>query len=218
VRVKLIAYTPEPEKVCALAMRLCHFRGSLEELEKEIDSSEIERLLKKAKKLQHLSIFEHANFTFYIDGISRVTSHQLVRHRIASYSQQSQRYVNLKDEFITPPLVNEDKEAQKLYKEFIKFAFENYQKLIEMGIPKEDARYVLPQAVETKIILTMNARELMHFFTLRTCNNAQWEIREMAWLMLEEVKKVAPIIFEDAGPPCFRGPCPEGKKCIPERR
>jgi thymidylate synthase (FAD) len=218
LRVKLIAYTPEPEKVCALAMRLCHYQGNIEELEEKLTLEEISRLLKKAKTLQHFSIFEHANFTFYIEGISRVTTHQLVRHRIASYSQQSQRYVKIRQEYVIPKSVLVDKEREKVYKETLDKAFNAYEELVKMGVPKEDARYLLPQAVESKIIVTMNARELLHFFTLRTCNSAQWEIREMAWEMLNLVKKVAPNIFEDAGPSCFRGPCPEGKSCIPERR
>ncbi len=218
MRVKIIAYTPEPEKVCALAMRLCHYQGSIEELEEKLTPSEISRLLNKAKVLQHFSIFEHASFTFYIEGISRVTTHQLVRHRIASYSQQSQRYVNLKGEYIIPDTVKKDDQRINIYKEVLEKAFSAYEELVRLGVPKEDARYLLPQAVESKIIVTMNARELLHFFTLRTCNSAQWEIKELAWKMLGLVKELAPTIFSDAGPPCFRGPCPEGKSCVPERR
>lgn len=218
MRVKLISYTPEPEKVCALAMRLCHYQGNIEELEEKLTQSEISRLLKKAKVLQHLSIFEHASFNFYIEGISRVTTHQLVRHRIASYSQQSQRYVKLRDEYVIPETIEKDEKRSNIYKEVLEKAFSAYEELVKLGVPKEDARYLLPQAVESKIIVTMNARELLHFFTLRTCNSAQWEIRELAWKMLELVKEVAPTIFLDAGPPCFRGACPEGKNCVPERR
>ncbi|ACI18385.1 FAD-dependent thymidylate synthase [Dictyoglomus thermophilum] len=217
MRVKLISYTPEPEKVCALAMRLCHYQGNIEELEEKLTPEEISRLLNKAKKLQHMSIFEHASFTFYIEGVSRVTTHQLVRHRIASYSQQSQRYVKIKDEYVIPETIEKEEQRLNIYRDLINKAFEAYEELVKLGVPKEDARYLLPQAVESKIIVTMNARELMHFFTLRTCNSAQWEIRELAWKMLDLVKNVAPVIFSDAGPPCFRGPCPEGKNCIPER-
>ncbi len=218
MRIKLISYTPEPEKVCALAMRLCHYQGSIEELEEKLTPEEVFRLLNKAKKLQHMSIFEHASFTFYIEGVSRVTTHQLVRHRIASYSQQSQRYVRIKDEYVIPETIKKEEQRLNVYKNLIERAFEAYEELVRLGVPKEDARYLLPQAVESKIIVTMNARELMHFFSLRTCNSAQWEIRELAWRMLELVKNVAPTIFSDAGPPCFRGPCPEGKTCVPERR
>ncbi|ACK42083.1 MULTISPECIES: FAD-dependent thymidylate synthase [Dictyoglomus] len=218
MKVKLISYTPEPEKVCALAMRLCHYQGSIEELEEKLTPEEIVRLLNKAKKLQHMSIFEHASFTFYIEGVSRVTTHQLVRHRIASYSQQSQRYVKIKDEYVIPETIKKEEQRLNVYRDLIERAFDAYEELVKLGVPKEDARYLLPQAIESKIIVTMNARELMHFFTLRTCNSAQWEIRELAWKMLELVRNVAPTIFSDAGPPCFRGPCPEGKTCVPERR
>lgn len=199
-------------------MRLCHYQGSIEELEEKLTPEEVFRLLNKAKKLQHMSIFEHASFTFYIEGVSRVTTHQLVRHRIASYSQQSQRYVRIKDEYVIPETIKKEEQRLNVYKNLIERAFEAYEELVRLGVPKEDARYLLPQAVESKIIVTMNARELMHFFSLRTCNSAQWEIRELAWRMLELVKNVAPTIFSDAGPPCFRGPCPEGKTCVPERR
>jgi len=218
LKVKLIAYTPEPEKVCALAMRLCHSQHDIEELDVTLTQNEISRLLNKAKILQHFSIFEHVNFTFYIEGVSRVTTHQLVRHRIASYSQQSQRYVKVREEFVVPETILKDKDREKIYKEALEKVFSSYEDLVKLGVPKEDARYLLPQAVESKIIVTMNARELLHFFTLRTCNSAQWEIRNLAWSMLDLVKEIAPTIFSDAGPSCFRGPCPEGKTCIPERR
>ncbi|MGB9811974.1 MAG: FAD-dependent thymidylate synthase, partial [Dictyoglomus turgidum] len=144
--------------------------------------------------------------------------HQLVRHRIASYSQQSQRYVKIKDEYVIPETIKKEEQRLNVYRDLIERAFDAYEELVKLGVPKEDARYLLPQAIESKIIVTMNARELMHFFTLRTCNSAQWEIRELAWKMLELVRNVAPTIFSDAGPPCFRGPCPEGKTCVPERR
>lgn len=189
MRVKLISYTPEPEKVCALAMRLCHYQGSIEGLEEKLTPEEVVRLLNKAKKLQHMSIFEHASFTFYIEGVSRVTTHQLVRHRIASYSQQSQRYVKIKDEYVIPETIKREEQRLNVYRDLIERAFDAYEELVKLGVPKEDARYLLPQAVESKIIVTMNARELMHFFSLRTCNSAQWEIRELAWMMLELVKK-----------------------------
>ncbi|MGB4645416.1 MAG: FAD-dependent thymidylate synthase [Dictyoglomaceae bacterium] len=218
MKVKLIAYTPEPEKVCALAMRLCHSQYGIEELEIALTLEEISRLLNRAKVLQHFSIFEHVSFTFYIEGVSRVTTHQLVRHRIASYSQQSQRYVRAREEFVAPETILKDKDREKIYREALEKVFSAYEDLVRLGVPKEDARYLLPQAVESKIIVTMNARELLHFFTLRTCNSAQWEIRGLAWSMLDLVKDVAPTIFSDAGPSCFRGPCPEGKTCIPERR
>jgi len=131
LRVELISYTPEPEKICALAMRLCHFEGDLEDLEEAITPTEMERLLVKAKKLQHLSIFEHAYFTFYIDGISRVTSHQLVRHRIASYSQQSQRYVKLKGGIVIPLSIQKQENVEKIFlSNLILVSFKNFESIL----------------------------------------------------------------------------------------
>ena len=153
-------------------------------------------------------MLEHASFTFSISGVSRALTHQLVRHRIASYSQQSQRYVRLENpDFVIPESIRSDKIAREKYIKFIEYAWKVYRYLLKKGIPKEDARYVLPNATTTHITVTMNARELHHFFRLRCCMRAQWEIRKIAYMMLEEVKKVAPIIFKNAGPPCDN--CPE---------
>ena len=138
-------------------------------------------------------------------------THQLVRHRLASYSQQSQRYVSLlTPDYVVPITVKGKPEAEVRFREAMEQAWNAYQKLAEL-IPVEDARYVLPNACTTNIMVTMNARELLHFFTMRCCSRAQWEIREAANLMLDEVLKVSPSIFKDAGPGCVRGPCPEGK-------
>ncbi len=160
----------------------------------------------------HLSILEHASFTFGIDGISRVTSHQLVRHRVASYSQQSQRYVKFDSpEFVLPSTVTIDESRRQRFEAALKNLYSLYNEMIEEGVPAEDARYLLPNAACTKIIVTMNARELLHFFTLRGCERAQWEIREMATEMIVLAKTVAPVIFADTGPACVRGACSEGK-------
>lgn len=205
-------HTPDPEKVVYVAARLCYSKFPVRELEKEANFKSPKDFIRKLKASGHHSVFEHASFTFSLEGISRVTTHQLVRHRIASYSQRSQRYVDESNfSYVVPPSVEKNNEAKQLYEEYVAKAKEVYKALVDMGVDKEDARYILPQAVETKIIVTMNARELLHFFTLRCCNRAQWEIREMAKRMLAEVKRVAPIIFEDAGPACLRGPCPEGQ-------
>jgi len=198
VRVVLLAYTPDPERVVASAIRQCRSRKGADEIYKELSDDDIKRLIKMCIKMGHLSPIEHASFTFLIEGISRVTSHQLVRHRIASYSQQSQRAVNLRNaNFIVPPSIRKVSEAYRIFIEVVEKAREAYKKLIDLGVPKEDARYVIPQGVETSIVVTMNARELMHFFNLRLAKDAQWEIREMAKLMLKEVIKVAPTIFEN---------------------
>ena len=165
-------------------------------------------------KLGHYSVLEHATFTFAIEGISRVTSHQLVRHRLASFSQQSQRYVKIDKEdfpFKVPKSIEKDEKLAKIFIDAVKELDGIYQLLLDHNIKAEDARYILPQAVTTKMIISANARELLHIFKLRCCNRAQWEIRELAMNMLKEVKSIAPTIFENAGPPCVLGSCPEGK-------
>ena len=177
------------------------------------DKTDLQHLIDALEK-GHVSVIEHASFTFSLEGISRACSHQLVRHRLASYTQQSQRYVELQDPdtFVIPETIQENPEAQKIFQNLLKAQFETYQKLIAMGIPKEDARFILPNATRTNIIVTMNARELLHFFSLRCCGRAQWEIREVANQMLKLAKEAAPIIFEKAGPQCVRlGYCPEGE-------
>jgi thymidylate synthase (FAD) len=146
-----------------------------------------------------------------VEGVSRALTHQLVRHRIASYSQQSQRYVSMnRASYIIPPSIALDPDAKKEYETLMNQIWKAYAELAQK-VPKEDARYVLPNACNTNITVTMNARELTHFFSLRCCRRAQWEIRKMAWLMLLEVRQVSPILFENAGPGCVRGPCPEGE-------
>lgn len=213
VKIKLIRYTPEPEKLVAIAARLCYSPIGVERLDEQISMEDAQKLVRFVIKSGHLSTTEHVYFTFGIEGISRVLSHQLVRHRIASFNQQSQRYVKFKENyvFITPDLIRKNKEINKKYKSFISDMHKFYEEMINNGINAEDARYILPNASETKMIMTMNARELLHFFTVRCCNRAQSEIRELATLMIKDVKKVAPVIFESAGPNCLRIPCPEGK-------
>ncbi|HWI40857.1 MAG TPA: FAD-dependent thymidylate synthase [Verrucomicrobiae bacterium] len=213
MKVSLLQHTPDPQRTMALAARLCYSPVTAAELSGKMGDADIEKLLDKIMSLGHLSVLEHASFTFGIDGISRVTSHQLVRHRIASFSQQSQRYVNLSGSFdaVTPPSVAERPDLLQRFNEQLAELQRAYVELVEAGIPAEDARYLLPNATCTNIIVTMNARELLHFFALRCCERAQWEIREMAVEMLKLAKGVAPVIFRDAGPGCVSGGCPEGK-------
>ena len=160
----------------------------------------------------HFSTLEHASYTFAVDGVSRALTHQLVRHRIASFNQQSQRYVKFADGLATvkPASIAANEDAGAVFDEAIAVAIEAYEKLLAAGVPAEDARYLLPNAAETKIVITMNVRELLHFFSLRCCNRAQWEIRDMAHRMLELAKPTAPYIFMDAGAPCVGSTCPEG--------
>jgi len=213
VKVTLLRSTPEPEKTVSLAAKLCYSDSGIDDLEKKVEGSSQENFLAKILKLGHLSVLEHASFTFGIEGVSRALTHQLVRHRIASYSQQSQRYVNATKgkDYVTPPLIAKDEAAAKKFSEAMDKAYGLYDELIKAGIEKEDARYVLPNAACTKIIVTMNARELLHFFNLRCCERAQWEIRDMATRMLALVKKESPVIFETSGPACVAGACSEGE-------
>jgi thymidylate synthase (FAD) len=207
--VKLLAHTQNADKICASAGNSCYSEKAAHELME--DGDDPERVLSKIVGLGHHSVVEHAVFTFSVEGVSRALTHQLVRHRIASFSQQSQRYVSLKEPtYVIPETIAADPESKKAYTEMMEKIWETYRKLNER-IPAEDARYVLPNGCTTNITITMNARELLHFFTLRTCNRAQWEIRSMADRMLEICKEISPIIFAKAGPPCIRGPCPEGK-------
>jgi thymidylate synthase (FAD) len=211
-KVKLLRYTNEPERVVALAAKLCYSAVGVDKLSERIEKEQVQKFLKRLLDMGHLSPFEHASFTFGIEGISRVTSHQLVRHRIASYSQQSQRYVKKTGglEYITPPSIAKNKALKARYERIMNELQDTYREFLENGVNPEDARYVLPNSAETKLIVTMNARELRHFFHQRCCTRAQWEIRKMAELMLKRVQEVAPNLFADSGPPCTSGLCPEG--------
>jgi len=212
MKVTLLQHTPEPELAVALAARLCYSSTGIDNLREKLSLSDIKAFLDKIMSLGHQSVLEHASFTFGIEGISRVTSHQLVRHRVASYSQQSQRYVSHEKRFsaVVPHSIAERVEILARYEEQLQTLHQCYSDMVEAGIPAEDARYILPNATETKIMVTMNARELLHFFSLRCCERAQWEIRAMALEMLKLVKNIAPVIFRNAGPECLGGPCPEG--------
>lgn len=213
MKVNLIWHTPEPERVVAMAARLCYSPVGAAELAETMSDGEIKRLVEKIVGLGHASTLEHASFTFAIEGVSRVLTHQLVRHRIASYSQQSQRYVEERDfAYITPPSVAEIPAARKTFEELMRQIRRAYGELVSLGVHKEDVRYCLANAAETKIVVTMNARALQNFFALRCCERAQWEIRALANEMLEQAKKVAPILFRRAGAPCAAdGKCPEGE-------
>ena len=212
--VTLIAHTPEPEKVIAGAAKLCYSSSDIESLMNGLTTEKVEVFIKKLTDLGHQSPLEHCTFTFGIEGVSRALSHQLVRHRIASYSQKSQRYVKEGGfKYITPPTI---KNNDLLHYEYINIMDRLewfYDYAVSEGIPAEDARFVLPNACETKLIVTMNVRSLLHFFEERCCNRAQWEIRQLADMMLEICKEIAPNIFAKAGASCVRGKCKEGKMC-----
>jgi thymidylate synthase (FAD) len=212
INVRLLNCTAEGELTAALAAKLCYSDAGIEDLREKVSASEQEKFIGKIVGMGHHSVLEHVSFTFGIEGVSRALTHQLVRHRIASYSQKSQRYVKHGSGFsyVMPETVAADAEASAEFARIMDELGEVYDKLAAGGIPAEDARYVLPNACETKIIMTMNARELIHFFHARCCNRAQWEIRAMAEIMLKLCVEKAPAIFKDAGPGCVSGPCPEG--------
>ncbi|MEM4161068.1 MAG: FAD-dependent thymidylate synthase [Thermoplasmata archaeon] len=216
MKVTLVKYTPEPELIVALAAKSCHTKTVGDAM--KLSEDEARKIISVILKSGHFSVLEHASFTFAIEDVSRVLTHQLVRHRIASYSQQSQRYVRLEDfPFVIPPEIEKNPKAKQIFLECAGKCMEAYNALIDAGFAIEDARYILPSAAKTNIIVTMNARELHHFFALRCCERSQWEIRELAKAMLSEVKKVAPNIFANAGPECLRGKCPEGDfSCLKE--
>lgn len=228
-KVTLIAHTEFPEATVAKAGKLCYSKVGVDEIEEKLSETSIEKFLNMLTEIGHESPLEHAVFTFAVEGISRSCTHQLVRHRLASYSQQSQRYVNLKDNFvyITPPEIESDKEINDIYVESMRQSFEAYvdisfllkNKYLKIGMTEresekkaiEDARYVFPNACETKIVFTMNARTLLNFIKHRDCNRAQWEIRELTRLMVKELKKVSPKLFAKCGASCrYSKKCPEG--------
>ncbi|NLV17308.1 MAG: FAD-dependent thymidylate synthase [Syntrophomonadaceae bacterium] len=213
MKVELLAYTPEPEKVVALAARMCYSNRGVEELQDALKPDEVQRMVRMLTEVGHLSPTEHTAFTFGVEGISRACSHQLVRHRIASYSQKSQRYTDEANfGYIVPPSIASNPEALEVFDREIQLLQESYQRLA-MIVPREDARYILPNATETKLVITFNARSLFNFFSQRLCLRAQWEIRELAEQMLAEVKKAAPVLFAGAGPTCeTQGICWEGDK------
>ncbi len=233
--IDLIAHTPDPEKVVAAAARLCYSHHGVSTLLDEMSEDEVRKLIRMLRDMGHESPMEHVSFTYAIEGISRSLTHQLVRHRIASYSQKSQRYVREGSfDFVVPEAIAEDaslkaafltamEEQQKVYDALADRLKEKHvHTLRKNGVsPKkaetaaekmaiEDARYVLPNACETKVVVTMNARSLLHFFNVRCCNRAQWEIRRMAIGMLQLTREVAPHLFQHAGPDCVYGTCGEG--------
>ena len=246
LKVKILEHTPNPERVIAAAAKLCYSAVGVDEISEGLTEESTAKFIKMLSSYGHESPMEHVSFTFAIEGVSRSLTHQLVRHRVASYSQQSQRYVKLAAfEYIIPPAIAANEECKKIFVDAMKKDQEDYDRIVEIlkeeilekSILKykasknveeltekelkslkskaektaiEDARYVFPNACETKIIVTMNARELKHFFKHRCCDRAQWEIRNMADEMLRQVKAVAPNIFIACGPGCVKGPCPEG--------
>ena len=235
MKVSLIAYTLDPEMVVAAAAKTCYTTKTIDELMDNLVEESAEQFIDMLGNIGHESPIEHASFTFAIEGVSRSLLAQITRHRIASYSVRSQRYVSEKAfGYVTPPEIAADPEALAIYQEAMAADQAAYDKIVasltkrhtqtflDEGMdPKkaksaarmkaqEDARFVLPNACETQMVVTMNARSLLNFFRHRCCNRAQWEIRDLACQMLTLVREAAPHLFAHAGPPCLNGPCPEG--------
>lgn len=212
--VKLLSYTADPEQNIVAAIRQCYSPVGAKELKQKTNKETRERLIKQVIASGHLSTLEHASFTFAIEGVSRVTEIQLIRHRIGcSYSIQSGRYVKRTGaQYVIPPsILNGDKKILAKVKKHFENTQKLYNELTELGVKAEDARYCQPQSLKTKIVVTMDVRALLHFFNLRCCRRAQWEIQALANEMLKLVKPKAPIIFEKAGPSCIAdGICWEG--------
>ena len=219
LNVTLIAHTPEPKKVIAMASRTCYSALDLSGLDQKTDTTDNAAYIRRVLASGHTSIAEHASFTFGLEGVSRTLLAQITRHRVASFSVQSQRYVSVAGaevfDYVLPPRIRAlGPEAEEKFAQQMKTMQRWYDEWSEaLGQDSaEDARFVLPGAAATRIVMTMNARELLHFFSLRMCNRAQWEVREAAWRMYELVYPLAPSVFENAGPGCARGACPEGKR------
>lgn len=236
--VQLIAHTNDPEKTVAAAAKLCYSDAHIETLLDGLTPEKTAAFLQKLSDLGHASPIEHASFTFGIEGVSRTFLAQVTRHRIASFSVQSQRYVRLEDfRYVIPPEIEAIPQAKAQFVESMNADAQKYLELVQTleqahterlmaeGLDEkaarakaskqanEDARFVLPNACETKMVMTMNCRSLLNFFNLRCCNRAQWEIRAVADEMLRLVLPLAPHIFAAAGPRCLTGPCPEGRMC-----
>ena len=199
MKVILLSHTLDGASICGQAAAVCTASGN------PVKS------LRAALKSGHESVLEHVSFTFRIEGLSRAALAQLTRHRLASFDVESQRYVKLEDVRMVMPDSIARSEFLQEAEACLTGSMGLYKRMIAEGIPPEDARYITPQAVVTNLLVTMNARELRHFFKLRCCNRAQWEIRDLAWRMLDLVRPTAPFIFADAGPGCVRGACPEGE-------
>ena len=236
MKITLIAHTPDPERTVAAAAKLCYSPAGIDTVMENLTPEKTESFLQMLGEIGHESPIEHASFTFGIEGVSRSFLAQITRHRIASYSVQSQRYVKESHfEYVLPPQVAEVPEARAEFLRAMEEAQAHYERIagllaerrreenLQKGMEEkaaaraaektaiEDARFVLPNACATKMIVTMNARSLQNFFRHRCCARAQWEIREAARQMLELVLEVAPTLFCHSGPPCADGACPEGK-------
>ena len=155
-----------------------------------------EVLAEKGVLFDREALMDHVVYMFEIEDCSRVTTHQLVRHRVASYDQESQRFsAATKEGVVTPSSIHSNEVASKAYDEALKAVYSTYEKMVAAGVPKEDARYILPTAIKTKLVMTINARSLMHIVWQRTALQAQWEIRELAAALLELAREATPELW-----------------------
>ena len=218
LKVILLRSTPDPDEVVALGARLCYAQADVDALRERVEANDQRAFVEGVMGRGHLSVTEHASFTFAVEGVSRALLAQLTRHRIASFSVQSQRYVSMAKgfDYVIPPSIaalgeEETREFEREMAQMHEWYLRWQEKLGGAGeSANQDARFVLPNACSTRLVVTMNARELLHFFELRCCSRAQWEIREMAWQMLALCREAAPALFAQGGPACLRGACPEG--------
>ncbi len=231
LRVELLQCTHNPEQLVALAAKLCYSSADIGELQKGVTERDQSLFVRRLEEMGHLTPVEHASFTFGVEGVSRSLLAQITRHRIASFSVKSQRYVSessaakadgVFNHIIPPRIAALGDAAVREYAEQMAKMQQWYDGWLEKlacygDEAREDARFVLPNAAETKLVVTMNARELLHFFALRCCNRAQWEIRTLATEMLRLVRRESPELFRNAGPGCLSGPCPEGAMCCGEQ-
>ncbi len=235
-KVFLLAHTPNPEHTIASAAKLCYSNARVSDLVESLTDEKAASFVEMLSEIGHESPIEHASFTFGIEGVSRALLAQITRHRMASFSVKSQRYVREGSfEYVTPPEIAAIPEALEIFEEIMAEDQKRYDALAEILKKKhfetfvadgkdektaqkmaekkaiEDARFVLPNSCETQMVMTMNARSLHNFFKHRCCARAQWEIQDVANQMLALVSEVAPNLFKNAGPSCLNGPCPEGK-------
>ena len=215
MKVQILSHTEKPEQVIAAAAKLCYSnKADIDSLMNNLTPEKVQSFVEKLESLGHESPFEHVSFTFGVEGVSRALLAQITRHRVgASFSVRSQRYCSEdKFQYVIPPSIEKHDVHGVRYKALMAEIQSFYNRLVELGVPKEDARMVLPNACETRMVVTMNIRELWHFFNLRCCTRAQWEIRALAHDMLMLCKQAAPVLFEHAGANCdAKGYCPEGR-------
>ena len=213
IKVTLQSVTPYATLIPAIAAKVCYSGDPIESIEEKLTFKDCRNLVTRVYSMGHKSILEHVSFTFLVSGVSRIATHQFVRHRHCTFHERSQRYVEVgKSEVVMPESIKKDPDHIDSFDYAVRVCMHLYEKLINQGVPAEDARFILPQGIESQLIVTMNAAELVHIARLRCCNRAQWEIRDVARKMVILAREQFPVIFDKVGPSCYMdGRCPEGK-------